>query len=181
MTNTTIHNETSSVWFYGTLNLLHFFKESSLLLVSSRCVHNDYFKLLISEELNTLLCNFNRISLFLMTKERTLDLGSIHLKLLESTSSECVGADQANTPSFLHIVICELCAGCSFTRALKTNEHHYIWLPFFKLIWTIFCWLEHICQFFNNGSLNKFSQVRYTLGSTLGIHLESYLCLYCVS
>ena len=154
LTNTSVHYETSSVWFYSTLNLLHFFKKSSFLLVSSRGIYNYYFKLLISEELNTLLCNFDRISLFLMTKERTLDFCSIHLELLKSTSSECIGADQTNTPSFLHVVICEFRAGCSFTRSLKPHEHDYIWLAFFELIGAIFCRLEHICKLFNNGPLN---------------------------
>ena len=53
-------------------------------------IYYDNFVFLIFEKLDTFLCDFYRVSLLLMSKEGTFDLGCIHFKLLEGTSTEGV-------------------------------------------------------------------------------------------
>ena len=69
------------------------------------------------------LSDFHWVSLLLITVEGTLDLGCVHLKLSEGTSTEGICANNSNFPAFLHIVVCELGTGSSLTGTLQTNEH----------------------------------------------------------
>jgi len=92
----------------------------------SRGIYNDDFVLLFSEEGDTLISDLNGVVLVLMSKKWTLDLGSIHLELLEGTSSERVSADETNSVASFHIIISKLRTGGCLTRALETNEHDHI-------------------------------------------------------
>lgn len=69
--------------------------------MSTGCIHNNDFVLLFAEKCYTFLCNLNGIRLISITKERTLDFGSILFKLLKSTGSKRVSTYQTYTPPFL--------------------------------------------------------------------------------
>jgi hypothetical protein len=78
LTNAAIHYKDGRIRIYSNLNLLHFFKQGTFLLMSTRSINNNNFKFLFSKEVNTFLGNFYWICFFLVTKEWTFNLGSIH-------------------------------------------------------------------------------------------------------
>ena len=90
LTNTTIHYKHCCIRIDGCLDLLHFFKKSCFLFMSTWSINNDNLKFLFFEELDTFLCDINGISFFFMPKERAFYLGSIHFKLFKGSSSESI-------------------------------------------------------------------------------------------
>jgi len=97
-------------------------------------IHYDDLILVLPEVGNTSLSNLHRVSLVLVTIERTLDLGSVHLELSEGTGTECVSAHDTHLPAFLHVVIGEFCASRCLTSTLETNKHDDIGFATLELI-----------------------------------------------
>ena len=100
---------------------------------------------MLSEEVNSLLSNFDWICLVLVSEEWALDLGCIHLELLKSTSSESISADKSYSPASLHVLVSKLGTSCCFTRSLETNEHDNVWLASNELVWLVFR-AQHFCK-----------------------------------
>ena len=84
----------------------------------TRGINYDDLEFLLFEEIHSLLSDLNWVSLFLVTEKRTLDLGCIHLKLLEGSCTEGISTHQADPPSFLHVVVSELGTRGGLTRPL---------------------------------------------------------------
>jgi len=94
--------------------------------MATRSIHDDNLVFILAEISDTSLRNLHGICLILVTVKWALDLGSVHLKLGEGTSAECISADDANLPAFLHVVVGEFRASSSLTGALETDKHHYV-------------------------------------------------------
>lgn len=134
LTNTSIHNKDCSIRLYFLLDLLHFVKESWFLLVSSWSINDDYFVLHLAEICSSLSSNLYWISLFLVSKEGTLDLGCVHFKLLERSSTESISTDESNLPALLHVMEGKFSASSSFSWTLKTYKHYDVLFAALKLI-----------------------------------------------
>ena len=113
---------------------------------------------MFSEVRNTLISDLYRVSLILMTEERTFNLCSIHLQLGERSSSKSICAYYANSPALLHVMISELGASSCFSRSLQSNKHHYIRFASDKLHW-FFVRGEHCGEFIDHCFLNHLSKV----------------------
>jgi len=138
--------------------------------VTTRGIHDDNFEFLLFKEVNTLFGDFNWICLFLVTEERALDLGCIHFKLLEGTSTERISAHQANSPSLLHVMISKLCTCGSLSRSLQANEHDHIWLSLLELIGRILA-VQHISKLIDHSPLNQLPNVD-TFSASIRIHMQ---------
>ena len=118
LTDATIHDEDACVRRDLFLDLHHFVEKGLFLSMSTRCVHDDDLVIVLAEIGHASLSNFHWVSLLLITVEGTLNLGCIHLELREGAGTEGIRAYNANFPSFLHIVVCELCASGRLTGTL---------------------------------------------------------------
>ena len=134
LSDTTVHDEDTSVWLNLLLNLDHLIEKCGLLSMPTRGINNDNFILILSEVSYTSFSNFNRISLLLVTIEGALNFRGIHLKLSEGTGTEGICADDSNLPPLLHVMIGELGTSRGFTRTLKTDKHDNIGLATLELI-----------------------------------------------
>ena len=130
--------------------------------MTTRCINDDDLVLVLAEVSHTGLGDLDGVSLLLVTIERALDLGSVHLELSEGTGSECISADNTNLPALLHVVVSELGTSCRLTGTLKTDEHDYIWLSAYELI-SFVLGGEHICQLVHHCLLDHFFEVRSRL------------------
>ena len=138
LTDASVHDEDSCVRFDSLFNLEHLIEKGLFLLVSSRGINNNDFIVFLPKEFDTFFGYQNRISLVLMTKERALNLCSVHFELLKSASPERVSANETNPPSSLHVLVSKLGASGGLSRALKTDKHDDIWLAPNKLIRLVF-------------------------------------------
>ena len=102
--------------------------------MSTRSIDNNNLIFLFSEESYTLISNFDWVTLVLVTEERTLDLCSIHFELFESTSSERVCANEADSEPTLHIAVRKFGTSGGLSRPLKSDEHHNVGLTPNELI-----------------------------------------------
>ena len=153
-----IHDEDASVRIDSLLYLNHLLKEGTLLSMTTGGVHDDDLVLVLAEVRDTSFGDFDRVSLVLVTVERTLDLCSVHLQLRERSSTECISAHNTNLPAFLHVVICELGASRRLTGTLQTNEHDHIRFASFELVCLIIR-REHIGELINHCLLDDFAQL----------------------
>ena len=159
LTYAAIHDENSSVRGNYCSDLLHLLEKRCLLLVSTRGIDDNDLKLLLLEEVDTLFSDLDRVSLLLVAEEGTLDLGGIHLELLESTSSESVCADETYAPALFHVMICEFGTSCCFTRSLQTDEHDNVGLALLELIGLVLA-LKHHRKLLDHSLLDEFAHVQ---------------------
>ena len=177
LSNAAVHHENSSIRLRGSLDLLHLIEQSRLLLMSARRVNYDDLEFLLLEKVDALLCYLHWVGLLLVTEERALDLGRIHLKLLERTGSERVRAYHAYSPALLHVVVGELGAGGGLARALQPHEHHHVGLTLLKLVGLVFGRLQHVGELLHDGALNQFSYIGEAISRSVETHLKGDLGL----
>lgn len=143
--------------------------------MSTGGIHYDNFELLFFKEIHTFFSDLDRISLFFVAEKRALDLSSIHLKLFEGTSTECVRAHEADSPPLLHVMICELGACRGLAGALQPHEHHHVGFPLLVLIGRVLT-VEHVSQLVHHRLLYHFPYV-YTFSAPVVVHVLRYLSL----
>ena len=78
LTNTSIHHENRTVWLHLILNLNHLIEKGLLLFMSSGCIHDNDFILLLFEEINTCFSDLYWILFVLVTEEGYANLGGVH-------------------------------------------------------------------------------------------------------
>ena len=115
LTYATIHNEDRCIWVDSRLNLKHLIEQRLFLFMPTRCVYNDDFIFLLSEETDTLLRNFDRVLLVFVTKEWTFNLCCVHFKLIKSTCSKGISTYKTDLPASLDILVSELGTSRCFT------------------------------------------------------------------
>ena len=102
--------------------------------MTTRRIHNDDLVLILPEICNTILGDFHRISLTLVTIEGTLDFSSVHLQLSKGTRTESISTDDTHFPALFHIVVCKLRTGRCLTGTLKTDKHDDVWLAALEFV-----------------------------------------------
>ena len=167
--NTSVHDKHGLVGLRDRLNLLHFIKESGLLLVTTRGINDDNLVLLFPEEGHALLCDFDWVSLVAITIERALNLGGVLLQLLECAGPKRVSADETDAPAFFDVVVGILGAGGRLTSTLQANKHHYVLLASHEF-WRLVLGGEHVGQLVDHS-------LRYELLDMARRHFASHLKL----
>lgn len=174
LTNAAIHDEDSSIGLNTCLYLNHLIEEGSFLPVTTRCIYDNDLVFVLTEVGDTGLGNFYRVSLVLVTIERTLNFRRVHLQLHESTGTESISADYTNFPPFLHVMIGELGARRRLTSTLQANEHDDVRFSTLELVGLVVR-RQHIGQLIDDGLLNDFSK----LGGRLACSALRPVHLYC--
>ena len=94
-TDTSVQNHDRHIGLYSFTDLHHLLEQLRLLLVPSGCIHNDHLKPLLLELRHALRGDRDRVRLSVGPEVRNLGLGSRLSSLVEGTSTEGIGADDA--------------------------------------------------------------------------------------
>mmetsp|Transcript_69714 Transcript_69714/g.176911 ORF Transcript_69714/g.176911 Transcript_69714/m.176911 type:complete len:250 (+) Transcript_69714:985-1734(+) len=156
-----IHHKDDVVGLDGFLNLLHLLEQGHLLLVPPARVDDDQVVLLLLEELNTLLRDFDWVSLVVVSVERDADLGGVLLQLVEGPGPEGVAADQGGFPTLPVVVVRVLGASGGLAAALQADKHDDIALSLLQLVRLLVC-RDQPHQLLNHGLLNQLALVDTT-------------------
>ena len=117
----------------GLLNLHHLVEQICFLTVSTGCINNDDLETFFLELLHTFTGNDGRIGLGKGAKVRDFGFGSILFQLVESPSSESIGADKACSETAGLVMTGKFGACSSFPSALETNKHDNTGSSLFRL------------------------------------------------
>lgn len=158
LTDTSVHYKQRLIGLNRCLNLLHLIEQCSLLFVSPGGVNNYNLVLLLPEKSDSFLSYFYWICLIPVTEKRTFNFSRILLELFKSACSKRVCAHQADSPTFLQVVVRILGAGCCFACALESNEHNNVLLASCELWRLVFRW-KHVSQFVHHRFSYEFSHV----------------------